>query len=80
MSCLFSSAANLFCFVLISTLTSYFRILRLLGYIGGITSFSESQFRQLNGFPNNFWGWGGEDDELYQRTKEVGMNSISIYK
>ena len=78
MSCLFSSATNLFCFVLISTLTSYFRILRLQGYFGGITSFSESQFRQLNGFPNNFWGWGGEDDELYQRTKEVGMKSISI--
>ena len=41
------------------------------GYFGGITSFSASQFRQINGFPNNFWGWGGEDDELYKRTKKV---------
>ena len=40
-------------------------------YFGGITSFSEKLFRQLNGFPNNFWGWGGEDDELYKRTVEV---------
>lgn len=40
-------------------------------YFGGITSFSEALFRQLNGFPNNFWGWGGEDDELYKRTVEV---------
>lgn len=42
-----------------------------LGYFGGITSFSEKQFRDINGFPNNFWGWGGEDDELYKRTKKV---------
>ena len=41
------------------------------GYFGGITSFSEKQFREINGFPNNFWGWGGEDDELYKRTKLV---------
>jgi hypothetical protein len=26
-------------------------------------------FNKINGFPNNFWGWGGEDDELYKRTK-----------
>jgi hypothetical protein len=40
-------------------------------YFGGITSFSEKLFRQLNGFPNTFWGWGGEDDELFKRTVEV---------
>ena len=45
-------------------------------YFGGITSFSESLFRQLNGFPNNFWGWGGEDDELYKRTVEVSEQSF----
>ena len=47
--------------------------LLLLGYFGGITSFSAGQFKQINGFPNNFWGWGGEDDELYKRTKKVGI-------
>ena len=26
-------------------------------------------FNKINGFPNNFWGWGGEDDELYKRTR-----------
>lgn len=23
--------------------------------------------RKVNGFPNNFWGWGGEDDALRNR-------------
>ena len=40
-------------------------------YFGGITSFSQDLFERINGFPNNFWGWGGEDDELYKRTKQV---------
>lgn len=25
------------------------------------------QFRKINGFPNAFWGWGGEDDDLWNR-------------
>ena len=41
-------------------------------YIGGIVSFSASQFERINGFPNNFWGWGGEDDEMMLRIREVG--------
>ncbi len=31
----------------------------------------------MNGYPNNFWGWGGEDDELLKRLKEVGLSSIA---
>jgi predicted glycosyltransferase involved in capsule biosynthesis len=40
-------------------------------YFGGIMAFSKEQFQRINGFPNNFWGWGGEDNELYLRSKEV---------
>jgi len=40
-------------------------------YFGGVVAFSSSMFMQINGFPNNFWGWGGEDDEMYQRVVEV---------
>ena len=39
-------------------------------YFGGIVSFNSSMFNTINGYPNNFWGWGGEDDELYKRTKK----------
>ena len=42
-------------------------------YFGGIVSFSREMFERINGFPNNFWGWGGEDDELSTRVREAGM-------
>ena len=34
---------------------------------GGIISMSGKQFRSINGYPNDYWGWGGEDDELGRR-------------
>ena len=40
-------------------------------YFGGINAFSQKQFEDMNGYPNNFWGWGGEDDELKKRSKKV---------
>ena len=39
-------------------------------YFGGIVAFNSEMFETINGFPNNFWGWGGEDDELLKRTKK----------
>ncbi|RLN47614.1 hypothetical protein BBJ29_005630 [Phytophthora kernoviae] len=36
-------------------------------YFGGIVAFTRQQFIKINGFPNTFWGWGGEDNELYSR-------------
>lgn len=38
-------------------------------YFGGIVAFNKEMFEKINGYPNNFWGWGGEDDELYNRTE-----------
>jgi hypothetical protein len=39
-------------------------------YFGGIVAFTSDMFTKINGYPNNFWGWGGEDDEIYKRTKK----------
>jgi hypothetical protein len=39
-------------------------------YFGGIVVFNRDMFTKINGYPNNFWGWGGEDDELYKRVKK----------
>jgi len=40
---------------------------------GGATALTPEQFRQLNGFSNMFWGWGGEDDDMAARVKSHGM-------
>lgn len=42
-------------------------------YVGGILSLSAAGVSATNGFPNNFWGWGGEDDELSLRLKEAAL-------
>ncbi|CAC5412644.1 B4GALT6 [Mytilus coruscus] len=34
---------------------------------GGIVIFSTEQFKAINGYPNQFFGWGGEDDEVSSR-------------
>ena len=36
---------------------------------GGITAITPEQYIRANGFPNNFWGWGGEDNAFQLRLK-----------
>ncbi|CAL8358021.1 unnamed protein product [Merluccius merluccius] len=43
-------------------------------YFGGVSSMSKEQFLKINGFPNNYWGWGGEDDDIYNRVTSRGMS------
>ncbi|XP_011302326.1 beta-1,4-N-acetylgalactosaminyltransferase bre-4 [Fopius arisanus] len=45
---------------------------------GGVSAMSRDQFRQVNGFSNVFWGWGGEDDDMANRIKARGLH-ISRY-
>ena len=40
---------------------------------GGVVSMKTTLFRNLNGFSNQFWGWGGEDDDMYLRIKKMKM-------
>ncbi|XP_047737387.1 beta-1,4-N-acetylgalactosaminyltransferase bre-4-like [Hyalella azteca] len=41
---------------------------------GGACAISVEQFRQVNGFSNKFWGWGGEDDDMANRIKYHGLS------
>ncbi|KAG9259721.1 beta-1,4-galactosyltransferase 1-like [Astyanax mexicanus] len=43
-------------------------------YFGGVSAMSKEQFLKINGFPNNYWGWGGEDDDIYNRLTYRGMS------
>ena len=42
-------------------------------YVGGILTLSPSAAIAVNGFPNNYWGWGGEDDEMAFRLDRAGL-------
>nr|XP_040023064.1 beta-1,4-galactosyltransferase 1-like [Gasterosteus aculeatus aculeatus]XP_040023065.1 beta-1,4-galactosyltransferase 1-like [Gasterosteus aculeatus aculeatus] len=43
-------------------------------YFGGVSALSKSQYLKINGFPNTYWGWGGEDDDIYGRIVFRGMS------
>lgn len=43
-------------------------------YFGGVSALSKQQFLAINGFPNNYWGWGGEDDDIFNRIVHKGMS------
>jgi predicted glycosyltransferase involved in capsule biosynthesis len=38
-------------------------------YFGGVTMFPSSIFEAINGYSNEYWGWGYEDDDLLFRCK-----------
>lgn len=46
-------------------------------FLGGVVSLSIKDFKAINGAPNNFWGWGGEDDAMRNRLK---AKKIEVYK
>lgn len=47
-------------------------------FLGALISFDKKLFMKLNGYPNNFWGWGGEDDSLFIRLNQNNVHNIAI--
>ena len=59
---------------------------------GGVTALQPQQFKkvdlqfvsskylkpppQVNGYSNMFWGWGGEDDDMYNRVIHHGLKVV----
>ncbi|XP_072169614.1 beta-1,4-galactosyltransferase 6-like [Diadema setosum] len=43
-------------------------------FFGAVTGLTRDQIVQINGFPNVYWGWGGEDDEIRMRVEEAHLN------
>jgi len=46
-------------------------------FLGGVEGFTEEDYKTINGFPNTFFGWGGEDDALYNR---LAAENITMYR
>lgn len=45
---------------------------------GGAVAITRDQFLTANGFSNEFYGWGGEDDDLYRRLNDKGLEVIRL--
>ncbi|KAM4047911.1 beta-1,4-galactosyltransferase 4-like [Anomaloglossus baeobatrachus] len=45
-------------------------------YFGGVTAMTRKQIAKVNGYSNNYWGWGGEDDDLYYRVQLGNMTVV----
>ena len=41
-------------------------------FLGRILKMSKEMYQKLNGFPNTFYGWGGEDDAFANRIYDAG--------
>lgn len=46
---------------------------------GGVTAFDVNDFVQANGYPNVYWGWGNEDDDMYLRVVKKLKKNITRY-
>ena len=40
---------------------------------GGVEMFRREHYERVNGFSNSYWGWGAEDDDLYKRVTQHGL-------
>jgi hypothetical protein len=43
------------------------------GYFGGVTLFNKKDFTEINGYSNEYWGWGAEDDDVMHRCLAKGI-------
>ena len=49
-------------------------------YFGGVVLFNKEQAYQTNGYSNNYWDWGQEDDDLFWRCHFENYTSNNVYK
>lgn len=45
-------------------------------YFGGVTLFNRPDFIKAEGFHNDYWGWGGEDNEFMFQVYRKGIMAV----
>jgi hypothetical protein len=49
-------------------------------YFGGVVLFTKEQVEATNGYSNDYWDWGMEDDDLFWRCYFEGMSTGNIFR
>ena len=49
-------------------------------YFGGVVLFTKEQMERTNGYSNEYWDWGQEDDDLFWRCYFEGYKDSKIFK
>jgi hypothetical protein len=49
-------------------------------YFGGVVLFTKEQVEKTNGYSNEYWDWGQEDDDLFWRCYFEGYTTGNVYK
>jgi hypothetical protein len=49
-------------------------------YFGGVILFTKDQVEKTNGYSNDYWDWGQEDDDLFWRSYYEGLTTYKIFK
>jgi hypothetical protein len=49
-------------------------------YFGGVVLFTKDQVLKTNGYSNDYWDWGQEDDDLFWRTYFEGLTTYKVFE
>lgn len=49
-------------------------------YFGGVVLFTKEQVERTNGYSNDYWDWGQEDDDLFWRCYYEGYTTGEIFR
>ncbi|KAG6462526.1 hypothetical protein O3G_MSEX013318, partial [Manduca sexta] len=49
-------------------------------FFGGASVLSVQHYKQINGYSNLYWGWGGEDNDMYWRILSEKLQIVSYSK
>ena len=69
---------NTLSYLCISLISLNFR-LPYVSIFGGVSAMTKDQILFVNGFSNKFSGWGGEDDDMFNRCQSNQSQAISFF-